>query len=57
MRYINWFLVCSGLFLVSMIMFVVSIFVAATAWLPCWLAGAALNIGGWITYIIGIITR
>lgn len=57
MRYINWFLVCAGLFLLSMIMFVVSMFVAAPAFAACWLTGAGLNISGWITYIIGIFTR
>ena len=57
MRYTNWFLVAAGLFLASMVMFVVSVFVAAAAWLPCWLAGAALNIIGWIIYIDGLINR
>lgn len=57
MRYINWFYVAIGLFVMGLIASITSMFIGDAARFPVALTGALLNGAGWITYIIGLFKR
>ena len=52
MSCIKWCWVAAGFFLVGLIMSIVSCYISDVARIVCWLAGAVLNISGWVTYAI-----